>query len=606
VIPDDEIMLNRPLQTAAGFDWNTVQGMAIRGAEAYRQRNYGQAKEDFSACLKMDPFYMDALTGMAELHFRMMSYDTALVYARRALSIDTYHDKANFIYGLINRRTGRYADAADGFSIAAQSPAYRSASYTQLAQLAVIKKQWSQAASDASRSLAYNKFNLSAYQVMIIAGRKLGNTGETQKLIHTVLEIDPLNHFARFENYLLTRERVLLYEFQNKIHNEFPHETYLELAVTYHNFGLNQESLQILSLAPVNPIVFYWRAYLFANNGQMNESEDLLRKADVQSPYLVFPFRAETAEVLRWAAGRSKNWKSSYYLALICWHLGRPAKARELFTACLDQPDYAPFYLTRAKFFQPLDPEAAIRDCLRAVALDQSNRRAWVQLSELYELTGDQRGSLSALARIYEQNPDDYRVAVPFSGALYRSEKYDSCLKVIEKTNVLPFEGAGEAHRIYNQAHLMSAINAIKREDFMTACTHLDKSRLWPENLGAGKPYDVDERFENYLQMILGDKLAQVDKTDAAINAIISQTEKFRDKPGPNDLFSVLVLNKTGRRREAQTILKKWSQSSAKNFLAFWAMARLDNNINAEKRFYKKIKDKTDIQIYLKAGSLLD
>jgi len=606
VLPDDEIMLNRPLETPAGFNWHTVQGMAIKAAEAYRQRNYGQAIEDFSACLEMDPFYMDALTGMAELHFRMMSYDTALVYAQRALSVDTYHDKANFLYGLINRQIGNYADAADGFSIAAHSPAYRSASYAQLARLAIVKQQWSQAAAYASQSLAYNEFNLTAYQVMIIASRKMANKQETQNIIHTVLALDPLNHFARFENYLLSGDPELLYEFQNKIRSEFPHETFLELAVTYHNLGLDQESTQVLGLAPVNPIVFYWRAYLSANMGQKQESEDLLRKADVQSPYLIFPFRTETVEPLQWAVKTSQNWKSSYYLALLYWHIGRSAMAGELFAACTDQPDYAPFYLTRAKFFQSIDSETAIRDCLRAVSLDQSSRRAWIQLSQLYELTGNKKGSLQALARIYEQNPADYRVAVPFSGALYRSEEYDSCLKVIEKTNVLPFEGAGEARRIYHQAHLMAAINAIQGEELMAAWKHLDKSRLWPENLGAGKPYHADERFENYLQMILANKLAQPDKAEEAVNAIISQTAEFHDTPGPNDLLSALVVNKKGNRSEAQTILEKWSQSSANNFLAFWAMARLDKNINAEKRFYEKIKDRTDIQIYLKAAGLLD
>ena len=47
----------------------------------------------------------------------------------------------------------------------------------------------------------------------------------------------------------------------------------------------------------------------------------------------------------------------------------------------------------------------------------------------------------------------------------------------------------------------MLAVEALKKGDTRGAQREVDAARLWPENLGAGKPYpaDVDERLEDFL-----------------------------------------------------------------------------------------------------------
>ena len=47
----------------------------------------------------------------------------------------------------------------------------------------------------------------------------------------------------------------------------------------------------------------------------------------------------------------------------------------------------------------------------------------------------------------------------------------------------------------------MLAVEALKKGDARRAQREIDAARLWPENLGAGKPYpaDVDERLEDFL-----------------------------------------------------------------------------------------------------------
>ena len=127
--------LNRPLESPMDFNWETTQGLALKGREENRQRNYKAAMENYLYCLERDPNYTDALTGLSELYYRRMEYDTALTYIKRALAVDTYDGAANFLYGLINRQYHSRTNAKDGFSLAAHSMEYRSAAFPQLDEL---------------------------------------------------------------------------------------------------------------------------------------------------------------------------------------------------------------------------------------------------------------------------------------------------------------------------------------------------------------------------------------------------------------------------------------------------------------------------------------
>ncbi|MDB5021720.1 MAG: hypothetical protein JWQ28_2847 [Pedobacter sp.] len=69
------------------------------------------------------------------------------------------------------------------------------------------------------------------------------------------------------------------------------------------------------------------------------------------------------------------------------------------------------------------------------------------------------------------------------------------------QTNILPFEGATTGRRIYRQALLNLALEKIRHKRYAEALPFIERSRLWPEQLGAGKPYPeyVDERLEDWL-----------------------------------------------------------------------------------------------------------
>ena len=589
--------LHRPLKSPTNFDWNSLQGLTIKAKEKAKQRMYKSAKYNYLWCLDKDPNYIPALTGVAELYYRSMDYDSALIYAKRALSIDTYDAKANFTYGLANQKLNLRADAKDGFSIAAQSVEYRSSAFTKLAEMYAEENNWEQTADFAQKSIDYNKYNLNAYQVLAVSLRKQNRISEEQEILSTLLKINPLSHFAEFENYLLEKDFNSLEQFKQSIKGEFPTETFLELAITYYNLGSVNEALSVLQNAPVNPILLYWQAYLSEQIGDKEKSIKLLRKAEEQSANLVFPFRHETADVLNWAINKSNSWESKYYLALIYWNKGKIGEARELFSECKEEPDFLPFYLNRAKFFEESNPSYSLKDYRHAIEMDNSNWRAWLMLSSLYEKTGDYKNSLVAVESIYKQRPNDYKISIPYAKALYNSEKYSECLDVLDKTQALPNEGMRFARTLFNHAHIMLAIENIQQEKMEQALIHLNEARLWPENLGSGKPYDADEILSDYLEWYIKEKSDDSENVAGLNEKIDAQMKINRGNNNPNNVIVALVLKKEGKDKEASQSIKEWTEKSNDDF-AQWVLALSKGEKEQAEQRFNKIKDNPHLRMF--------
>lgn len=495
---------HRPLVTEKGLDWRSAEGLFLKGDELARQRNHNEALNCFLQCLQKEGFHVRALTRTAGLYFRRGEYGKGLKYAKKALSVDAYDAGANFIYGLINGELGRVTDAKDGFGWAARSMEYRSAAYAQTASLYLKEKNVEAVEEYARRGLDFNRYNLACYELQALAYRLRNKKQEAETCLGQLLEIDPLNHFARFEFYLLNRDEKNKKVFTSMIRGELPHETYLELAMTYINRGLHNDALTLLELAPPYPTVDYLSAYLLRKNNP-EKSRAHLTKALKASPELVFPFRRETIRVLQWAVKENGHWKSTYYLALILWNNGRTAEARDLLNACEERPDFSPFYIARGLLWQASPDDKGTmseKDFKKAVQIDKNSWRAGHTLTAHYMGIKSYALALRNAENIYKKSPGNYILAMDYAGALLENGKYKNCLSILAKTTILPYEGAREGRNLYRQANLLTAAQLIKKGNGTEALTYIADARRWPENLGVGKPYDTDEGLENYLEKL--------------------------------------------------------------------------------------------------------
>ena len=86
---------------------------------------------------------------------------------------------------------------------------------------------------------------------------------------------------------------------------------------------------------------------------------------------------------------------------------------------------------------------------------------------------------------------------------------------------ILPQEGAHEGHDIFETANLSLAVDMAEKGKYREAIKYVENSRNWPENLGAGKPYDPDTRFQDYISAYCYAKLGKNELADNYYDRII-------------------------------------------------------------------------------------
>jgi tetratricopeptide (TPR) repeat protein len=567
--------LSRPMESPADFDWDSVYGLWLKGKELVRQRSYGPAREALEACLGKDPHYVPALGDLALLRYRAMDYAGAFDLARKALAIDTYDPSANYYYGLAARKLGRLDDARDGLELAAQSVELRGAAWTELAKLEVRTGDLARAVVDAERSLDFNRKNLEARQVLALAHRARGDREESGAALDEILALDPLNPFARFERARLGGEQAAAQAFAAGIRNEMPQETFLELAAWYHDLGRIAESAQVLELAPQTAEVLYWRARLETREA---EAAALLQKADEASPERVFPFRPESAEVLQWAASRSSSWRPRYYLALVHWGAGNLDEARRLLDECGERPDYAPFYATRSLASESTGRERSMADLEWAARLDPGQWRFGRMLAERQLRQGAPGPALETTRAYAARFPANYILGMLHAKALLANGRYPESADRLARLRVIPYEGSVEGRRLYREAQLMLAVEAFRKGDAGGALRSVDAARLWPENLGAGKPYpeNVDERLEDWLA---AQCLARRGRS-AESKELLQRVTAFEGRErGAGTLVHALALRQAGQDAEGRRLVADWSAREPQGALAAWALRAYDGQV---------------------------
>ena len=560
--------LSRPL-TFRNYDDSTLEGLFQSAERDNKERKYASALRQYEQCLEKDPTHVRALARVAEIYCRRAEYRKGLAYARRALDFVMYDPASNFIYGILSRRVGDLADAKETLGWAARSMEYRAGAYSELGRIYLSERDLQRAREYLSRSLEYDANNVATYQALATVYRLLHQPAQARETLAKILDIDPLNHLARFEHYLLEPGPEALKRFQSMIRNELPHETYLEIAAYYVNLGLDDDALRVLSAAPEQATVRYWQAYLLRDKSPA-ESRKALQTASALSPYLVFPFREEAIPVFQWAAReRPQDWKPAYYLGLIYWGLQRGQDALKLFASCGDRPDYAPAYITRAFLERATDGARAEADFERAYSLDPKDWRTSYHLASYYSGSGAHDKALRLASQAAQQFPNEDAIKVLLVREYLSSGRYQDCNAVLDRATILPFEGQSDVHRLFVACHAGQAVLDMKNGAYQPAIEHLERAREYPERLGTGAPDDPDYRLQDALLMLCYRESRQPDKAAQAAERIRAFSSRhaedgaaaqqakieewyrtsFRGQPVSKALEELSALFRTGRAR---------------------------------------------------------
>jgi Flp pilus assembly protein TadD len=556
--------------------------------------------------LEKEATHGGALIRLAEYHYRKGQYAEGLDFARKVLAENTYHGGANYLYGALYRKLGDLTKAEEALSVATWTMEYRSGAYAQLAGIALQKQDFEKAEHDARKALDYNRNNLVAYQLLGTALRKLHKPEQATQVWKDLLEVDPLNHYAHFEQHLLSPNRENQDIFQQAIRNELPHETYLELAMDYVNQGQNQEAKQVLELAPAHPTVSYWLAYLNRDFAPA-ESKKHLQKAIEMSPELVFPFRLESIPVLTWAEKQSPSWKNRYYLGLIYWHINDNENAKAQFAACKNEPDYAPFYMSRGILSQndPASKTQAQQDFVKANQLNPKEWRTWHYLTHHFNGAGMQDKALENAMKAYERFADNPVIGIDYAKSLLNAGKFETSLQVLNKIRILPQEGAREGHNVFVVANLAHALAFAKNRKYKDALKSLERARMWPENLGTGKPHEPDNRLTDYLAAYCETQLGNAHKAAQYEQDIMDYSlhgSKESNRNALSNYLGVKLLRNAGIQEQASKYLDNWKaeQDSLRNWELTqgsgapevkWVIAKAQDDLAQSERLEKELTE---------------
>ena len=563
----------RPLVAPEDFDWKSAYGLYVEGREAMDQKMYPRAEEKLKAAIELDHNHIPSLLRMAELKLRNLQYKEALEFATRALSIDTHDGETNYFYGLINDRLGNTTDAKDGYSIATLSSEYRSAAYTGLSRLFLKENDYPRALGYSERAVDYNRYNIEALQLQSVIRRKSGDLSGAESTLRSILAFDPLNHFSRFEKYLLKNDEMSKAAFVSLIRNELPYETFMELAVWYYNAGCSDEAAKVLALSPVTAETEYWLSFLKNRNVNF----------EAINPAYSFPFRWESAAVIEKLLSTQEHWLLKFHLALIYKDRNRIEEAVSLITSCGDTPGFAPFYAVRAEMLRGKDDVQCEKDLKKALSLDKQWRYQQY-LANFYISQRQYEKALEITGPFYKSHPDDFRMGTIHARVLLLSRKYKEADALLTKLNIIPVEGATGGREMYREAKLMQAVQLIDKKNYNGALKFIKQADLWPENLGVGKPYeeDIDMRLENWMSYLCLNGLKKLPEAQTKLDLII----KF--KPGientvrnflpSNAIVTAWSYDKLGRKDEGLKWLDSQITAFPRSKLIEWSKAVYTND----------------------------
>ncbi|SHG21109.1 DUF5107 domain-containing protein [Flagellimonas flava] len=546
-----------------------------KASEAMKYREYDLAEKKLGELLSLDPTHTGALLLSGEAEYRKTNYDKALGYANKVLQLDTYDSKVNYLAGISYRAKNDAVNALEALGWAARSIAYRSVAFAQMAEIYLGMDNLDQAESYALQALDFNAHNLNARQVLLVVYRKQKQTEALDLQLQQIEQVSPINHMAKLEQLLMAEKDITA--IQGDIQNEFAKETLLELALGYLSLGQKDVAQELLKINGGDSKTKLFLAALIRDS-DIEKSDALLEEVDKAAPDFVFPYRREMIPVLEEIVGVHDSWKFKYYLAQNYLAVGLRDKATQLLEECGNQPDYAPFYMFRAKIWDKPYGDL-LSDYTTALNLDNASWKNWDDFIRFHQDSGKNEEAAKLGKKAFKKFPDNYNVGLSYARALVAIQSYTKAISVLSGLRILPFEHASESKKIYSEAHLFLAKQLMDKKQFNKAAQLLEASKEWPEHLGIGAPYNPDNRIPDYLLGLCYKNLGDIDKAKSYFESV-SSYKSTAEQISKNTFFELLALGEIGEKDSQGQLFDKIKSAAIDNKNAGLILALYNKDID--------------------------
>lgn len=190
---------------------------------------------------------------------------------------------------------------------------------------------------------------------------------------------------------------------------------------------------------------------------------------------------------LDWAVRADTSWKFAYLKAVLLAALTRDTETDAFLDGCGENPDSATFYLFRAT---RRTGDAARADLCRARRLGDSWRVGHA-LYRHYAAAGDERTACETVADYVHRLPSNI-LNIDYANALVKDGRPREAIAFMEKTTFLPSEHGDNASGAWFDACRALAAESLAKGDRTAARAAATKAASYPENLGVGRPYELN------------------------------------------------------------------------------------------------------------------
>ncbi len=554
-----------------------------------------------SPALSPLPFYQEALrrdpgdyrvnTALGILELKRGLYASAearlsVAVARATRSYTRPKDgEALYYLGLARRAQGRKAEAEDALQRAAWDDAWTAAAFTELAFLAAREGDFAAALERLDRALAGGSRNPEAAALMAAMLRKLGALDKARAAAQEALALDPLDFWGWNETALIRAAgnaeegRAVAAKLKSLMRDD--PACHLELASDYVRCGLWDEAADILRrLAEAKPqgggdlaLVHYMLAWILDHKGDKEGAAARLKAAAAFPVDYGFPFQLEFIDILGWAqTAEPGDARAPYYLGNLLFDI-QPEAALAAWekAAALDPKSAAArrnLGLAAARVRNDLP--RAIREYEAALTLAPGDPKLYEELDRLYEAAGTAAAKRLALL---EKN---HKTVALRDDALTReikllvqTGKYDKALDYLAEHHFHVWEGGGEIHGVFVEAHLRRGEDKLAAGKAAAALEDFEAALTYPDNLEVARPEGGGGPARAFHLIGLARKaLGRADEARQAFEKAAAMRSGYSDSA----YHAALALRELGREAAARQALEALAREAGERLKSAPAM----------------------------------
>lgn len=482
-----------------------------------------------------------------------------------------YYGECYFNLGLALEADGQEEKAYDAFYKATWSAETQGTGFFWLANLSARRKNYEDALAFVSKSLLQNWHNMKARALKAAIMRKLGMNNT--ELLKESLEIDPLYMGCLYEQAVAggisgesTAEEKnygAVEAWKEKMRTEA--HNYLELSLDYIKAGFYEDALAILEACPEeSPMRRYYQGYAYKELGNQEAAGEYFAKGEAADADYCFPNRVEEIGILEAAAQTlSKAPMAHYYLGNLFYDKKQYQTAAEHWEKAIKENDaLAMAYrnLSIAYFNKEHDGEKALAAMEKACSLDKNYPRFLLEYDQLAaKLNMSNEKRLQILEEKMELTGARDDLYLRYITLLNCAGRYEDALAALKSHKFHPWEGGeGKVSAQYCYALVETAKKKLAQNQPAEARLLLEKTIVYPENLGEGKLPNVPDNQAYYYMGIASRMLGDAEKAEEFFELAASGPQEpervlyYNDQPSDFIFYQGLANRALGREDAAK------------------------------------------------------